>query len=373
MKKRRSGGGTRPAQLRRFGWRVSGLALAVLLILLAPGALAQEESAAAPAEAIGSTEVTVTGSLLGLGLRPTSTLTREDTAALAVFDPVSSLLYFPSAGLYQRSPFGGQADLNLLGATFEQALLLVDGFPITDPQTGHHLLEFLPPAEAIERVEVLKGPASAAYGPGAFGGVVQVVTRRPGREPVFQAGALRGRRGLSRGSVLLSGGGFLGAASLLSDSGYAPDTEQNRADLFARFSLGGLDLSAGYQDKRFGAWQAYSDQFPDGWEAIRGGYLRGAYSRGAWEVAAGIRRKRDHFILDRAHPEWYEATHTTEGYWGRATVRGSVPGGAGLFGFEAAADRISSDRLGAHGRKRGDAFGEGSWGIGPWPIPSWPA
>jgi iron complex outermembrane receptor protein len=338
--------------------------LTALLAMLAVPARAQEGGGAAPA---GSTEVTVTGSLLGLGLRPASVLSGGDLGAVSAFDPISALLYVPSVDLTARSPFGGQADLNLLGATFEQALLLVDGFPVTDPQTGHHLLEFLPPAEVLERVEVLKGPASAAYGPGAFGGVVQVVTRRPSREAAASAGILRGA-GLTRGSAVVSGGGFLGAASLLSDTGYSRGTEQNRADLFGRFCRGGLDLSAGYQDKRFGAWQAYSDLYPDEWEAVRGGYLRGAYARGPWEVDAGVRRKRDHFILDRAHPEWYEAFHTTEGVWGRATVRGRIPGGAGLFGVEGARDRIASDRLGNHARGRAGVFGEGAWNAGAWTV-----
>ncbi len=35
------------------------------------------------------------------------------------------------------------------------------------------------PAEAVERIEVLRGPAAARYGSGAAGGVVNIITKRP--------------------------------------------------------------------------------------------------------------------------------------------------------------------------------------------------
>lgn len=55
-------------------------------------------------------------------------------------------------------------------------LVLIDGVPITDAD-GFTRLDQIDLA-AAERVEVVKGPASALYGNAAFGGVINVITRR---------------------------------------------------------------------------------------------------------------------------------------------------------------------------------------------------
>jgi vitamin B12 transporter len=63
------------------------------------------------------------------------------------------------------------------GGEVEYVKLLVDGVASGDPETG--LVDWRSiPASSIERVEVLHGPASALYGDGSVGGVVQVFTRR---------------------------------------------------------------------------------------------------------------------------------------------------------------------------------------------------
>jgi outer membrane receptor protein involved in Fe transport len=57
-----------------------------------------------------------------------------------------------------------------------EVLLLYDGHRLNNPYDAKALWEL--PAQAIERVEVIRGPASALYGAGAFMGVVNVLPRR---------------------------------------------------------------------------------------------------------------------------------------------------------------------------------------------------
>jgi iron complex outermembrane receptor protein len=88
--------------------------------------------------------------------------------------------------------------------------VLVDGVPVTFTQSGINLLgPELMPLSAIERIEVLKGPASALYGTGALAGAVNIVTRRPAYEGEVTFGLdarARGGVGGQRG-----GGGELSA------------------------------------------------------------------------------------------------------------------------------------------------------------------
>ncbi|MHC5763718.1 TonB-dependent receptor plug domain-containing protein, partial [Nostoc sp.] len=57
----------------------------------------------------------------------------------------------------------------------------------------------------LERVEVLKGPASVLYGQGGIGGAINLVTKQPLRDPFYQIDFLAGSYDLYRPSIDLSG------------------------------------------------------------------------------------------------------------------------------------------------------------------------
>jgi vitamin B12 transporter len=76
----------------------------------------------------------------------------------------------------QSGGFGGTVQVFLRGANAGHTLFLVDGMRIGSASTGLTAVEQLP-LESIERIEVLRGPASGLYGSDAIGGVVQIFTR----------------------------------------------------------------------------------------------------------------------------------------------------------------------------------------------------
>jgi outer membrane cobalamin receptor len=83
------------------------------------------------------------------------------------------------AGVYVRrlgGP-GAASTLSLRGAGANQVVVLLDGLRLEGAQgTGVDLS--LLPLEELERIEILRGPASARFGSGAMGGVVNLVTHR---------------------------------------------------------------------------------------------------------------------------------------------------------------------------------------------------
>ena len=83
----------------------------------------------------------------------------------------------PGVEIVQNGGPGSVSGVFLRGANSQQTLLLVDGVRLASATTGATTLSAIP-LDQIERIEVLRGPASSLYGADAIGGVIQVFTRR---------------------------------------------------------------------------------------------------------------------------------------------------------------------------------------------------
>ncbi|AWC81213.1 MULTISPECIES: ligand-gated channel protein [Serratia] len=79
------------------------------------------------------------------------------------------------------------SDISIRGMSSKYTLILVDGKRVdtrgTRPNSDNAGIEqgWLPPMEAIERIEVVRGPMSSLYGSDAMGGVINVITRKTSR------------------------------------------------------------------------------------------------------------------------------------------------------------------------------------------------
>lgn len=112
-----------------------------------------------------------------------------------------------NAGL-QMSANGGlgkQSGLFVRGTETRHVLLLVDGVRYGSSTSGSASWDNIP-LGIIERIEVLKGPASALYGSDAVGGVVQIFTRRGAKGFHPSASVTLGSYGHRAASAGLSGG-----------------------------------------------------------------------------------------------------------------------------------------------------------------------
>jgi vitamin B12 transporter len=94
----------------------------------------------------------------------------------------------------------GQTQIRLRGSEANHVLVLVDGIEVSDPFAGEFDLGTLS-ADIGARVEVLRGPQSAIYGPDAIGGVVAYQTASGREVPGFAARIEGGTQGTVNGAI----------------------------------------------------------------------------------------------------------------------------------------------------------------------------
>jgi vitamin B12 transporter len=106
------------------------------------------------------------------------TVIERDTIARAGVESLVELLQRqPGIEIIQNGGPGATSGVFLRGTNTAQTLVLIDGVRVSSSTTGTTALEAIP-LEQIERIEILRGPASSLYGSDAIGGVIQVFTRR---------------------------------------------------------------------------------------------------------------------------------------------------------------------------------------------------
>ena len=101
------------------------------------------------------------------------------------------------------SPSLGAASVRIQGMRGRYTRFLSDGLPLFGSQPGGLGLLQIPPMD-LGQVEVIKGVASALYGAGAMGGVVNLISRRPGDEPDHEFLVNQSTRGGTDGVLWLS-------------------------------------------------------------------------------------------------------------------------------------------------------------------------
>jgi vitamin B12 transporter len=107
---------------------------------------------------------------------------RTTLAALSLPDAGDVLRLAPGVSVSTSGPRGSQTQLRIRGAEANHTLLFVDGIRFNDPAAGNEARFELLAADALSRVEIVRGPQSALWGSEALGGVIAVDSADPRRE-----------------------------------------------------------------------------------------------------------------------------------------------------------------------------------------------
>ncbi|MBC7745192.1 MAG: TonB-dependent receptor, partial [Flavobacterium sp.] len=79
-------------------------------------------------------------------------------------------------------------DIHINGLEGPYTMILIDGMPIVSGLSSVYGLSGIPNS-LIERVEIVKGPASSLYGSEAVGGLINIITKKPQNAPLFSGDA----------------------------------------------------------------------------------------------------------------------------------------------------------------------------------------
>ncbi|UCC79885.1 MAG: TonB-dependent receptor [Candidatus Zixiibacteriota bacterium] len=299
--------------------------------------------------------------------RNVTVISSDDITRFPVNNINDLLEYVSAVDVVQRGAEGIQADVSIRGCSYEQTLILVDGIKVNDPQTGHHNMNLPLILSDIDRIEVLKGHGSRLFGPGAFGGAINIITKKQtgkSAEANITAGDFRyGEGNVSLVYPLSSLDNHISFSKRKSD-GYRKNTEFDIYNAYFSTSYGDslnkIDIAFGHTDKKFGANSFYSDIFPNEWEHTRLYFLNMSYQNNfrASSFSPGLfwRRHEDDFVLDRDRPDWYRNKHNTGIYGFEIKSVYNSKYGITAIGGEFVREEISGNSLNDHLRSRSGLF-----------------
>ena len=186
-------------------FKLSHLSLAIVAASLSPCTLFAADvvdaevdalsAAAEPTDAIKLKDAVVTAKQELKQAPGVSIITAEDIKKRPPANDLSDVIRRePGVNLTGNSTSGSRGNnrqIDLRGMGPENTLILIDGRPSSSRNavrygwTGDRDTRGETnwvPAEEVERIEILRGPAAARYGSGAMGGVVNIITKRPTEE-----------------------------------------------------------------------------------------------------------------------------------------------------------------------------------------------
>jgi outer membrane receptor for ferrienterochelin and colicins len=161
-------------------------------------------------------------------------LAREEIEEKMLMTPGDIVMMLNEMGgmrVQATSPSLGAASVRIQGMRGRYTRFFSDGLPLFGEVGGLGLLQ-IPPMD-LGQVEVIKGVASSLYGAGAMGGVVNLISRRPGPEPQRELLINRSTRGATDAVAFLATPAKIGWALTLLAGAHGQETTDVNGDTWA--------------------------------------------------------------------------------------------------------------------------------------------
>jgi vitamin B12 transporter len=156
---------------------------------------------------IAPLEVTATRSPLRADRTPSSVtvVTGEQLRSQGITTVADALRTVPGLSIVGTGSYGGTTSLFIRGGESKYTKILVDGVPINEAGGAYDLSTLS--TDNLDRIEIVRGPASVLYGSDAMAGVIQLFTRRGAGATHGDLAARGGRFGSSDVDASVRGGG----------------------------------------------------------------------------------------------------------------------------------------------------------------------
>jgi outer membrane receptor protein involved in Fe transport len=145
------------------------------------------------------------------------------------------LRYLPGMTFNQSGAAGGVTQLFLRGGNSNFPLVRIDGVPVVGFGGGLGFDFAHIPSQALDHIDVIRGPQSAVYGPYANSGVIDFVTRRPEAAPAIdllaEGGSHHERRFGIAAAGTVAGFGIAASASRIDDDGLVANNDYRNEDV----------------------------------------------------------------------------------------------------------------------------------------------
>jgi outer membrane receptor protein involved in Fe transport len=219
-------------------------------------------------------------------------ISREEIRARNEPYAMDLLRYLPGVTFNQSGSAGGVSSLFLRGGNSNFTLVQIDGAPVNIFGGNFDFAHI--PSEALDRIDVIRGPQSAVYGSYANSGAIDFITRQPGASPQLDVLAEGGSYGERRfgvtGSGTFAGFGILASASRIDTNGPVANSDYRNED-------GLLNISRRFDRQSF-SLHALFDANDDG---EPGPY--GSDPKGTFTGIDTVSRERNNFAEFGGHYE----------------------------------------------------------------------
>ncbi len=164
------------------------------------------------ADAVEQPQIEVTASRVSMtvdaSLASVSIITRSDIENSGAQDVIDLLRLQPGIDVVRGGGAGEQNAVFLRGTNSNHVLVLIDGVRVASANSGTYAFEQLP-LNAVERIEIVRGPRASYWGSDAIGGVIQIFTRQlSGIELAASYGSYRSAAGSTGYGNWSDAGGF---------------------------------------------------------------------------------------------------------------------------------------------------------------------